>query len=193
MSENEIGRLIYLVVLLIAIGGSFLLSSRQNLGKTMQQLSIWGMIFLGFIAGYGLWSDIRSDLSPRQSVFEDSGRIEVPRSFDGHYYLTVTINDTEVDFVVDTGATSIVLSRADARKAGFSENDLRFTGQASTANGMVRTAPVRLDTIAIGPIVDRNVRAWVNEGDLDTSLLGMAYLQRFDTVTFNNGTLILQR
>ncbi len=126
-------------------------------------------------------------------MFEESGRIEVPRSVDGHYYLTVSVNGKPIRFVVDTGATDIVLTRSDAKRAGISENDLKFVGSASTANGVVRTAPVRLDSFAIGPIEDHRVRAWVNEGDLDTSLLGMTYLQRFETVSFSGGKLILQR
>jgi aspartyl protease family protein len=58
---------------------------------------------------------------------------------------------------------------------------------------MVRTAPVRLDSIALGPIRDHDVRAVINEGDLDQSLLGMDYLQRFSSVEISGGRLILTR
>ena len=82
---------------------------------------------------------------------------------------------------------------SDAKKIGIKESELRFVGEASTANGVVRTAPVRLDRFEIGPIRDDGVRAWVNEGELDQSLLGMSYLQRFETVSFSGGKLILER
>ncbi len=193
MSGDDIGRMIYLMLLLVVVGGYFFVSHRRNFSTMARQAALWGLIFVGVIAGYGLWGDIRSDFVSKQSVFEESGRIEVPRSVDGHYYLTVSVNGKPIRFVVDTGATDIVLTRSDAKRAGISENDLKFVGSASTANGVVRTAPVRLDSFAIGPIEDHRVRAWVNEGDLDTSLLGMTYLQRFETVSFSGGKLILQR
>ena len=192
MSENEIGRFIYLLLLLIVIGGYFLLSSRRRMGKIMQQASIWGLIFVGFAAGYALWDDIRGT-SAMQTINAEEQRIEVAQSFDGHYHLNVDVNGTEIEFIVDTGATDIVLSRVDAARAGIDLDSLRYIGSATTANGAVRTAPVRLDRVELGPIQDSDIRAWVNEGDLDISLLGMSYLQRFDTVSFSQGRLVLQR
>ena len=62
-----------------------------------------------------------------------------------------------------------------------------------TAHGPVRTAPVRLDDVAIGPFHDNNVRAFVNEGDMRTSLLGMEYLNTFARIEIAGGRLILER
>ena len=57
-----------------------------------------------------------------------------------------------------------------------------FSGRAGTANGMVRTAPVWLENIEVGPMIDRDVRAQVNAGDMDVSLLGMDYLRRYASI-----------
>ena len=95
--------------------------------------------------------------------------------------------------MVDTGASSIALGPADARRVGLVPDDLAYIGTAMTANGQVRTAPVTLDEIAIGDIVDRNVRAWVIGADLDGSLLGMSYLRTFARVSFEGDLLILER
>ena len=103
--------------------------------------------------------------------------MEVPRAFDGHYYLTLDLNGVPVDFVVDTGATDMVLTRADAARIGLDPDALAYTGVAGTANGQVRTARVRLDEVSLGGILDRNLPASVNEGVMDTSLLGMSYLR----------------
>ena len=62
-----------------------------------------------------------------------------------------------------------------------------------TANGPVRTAPVRLEDVALGPFHDRDVRAFVNEGEMSKSLLGMEYLNRFARLEINGGRLILER
>ncbi|MCE8471200.1 TIGR02281 family clan AA aspartic protease, partial [Rhodovulum sulfidophilum] len=120
-------------------------------------------------------------------------RIEVPRAPDGHYYMTVEVNGTPLHFVVDTGATDVVLTRKDAARVGLDPEDLQYFGEAHTANGTVRTAPVRLDTVAIGPIVDRNLRAFVNAGEMHDSLLGMAYLNRFERIEFVRDRMILTR
>jgi len=117
----------------------------------------------------------------------------VPRATDGHYYLSAQVNGKTVNFVVDTGATQIVLTRSDARKIGLETDDLAFVGRAYTANGEVQTAPVNLDSFEIGPIRDEGIRAVVNAGDLDQSLLGMDYLQRFSRVEIADGKLILTR
>ncbi|WP_372887870.1 TIGR02281 family clan AA aspartic protease, partial [Shimia sp.] len=92
-----------------------------------------------------------------------------------------------------TGASEIVLSRADARRAGFDVDRLPYYGRAFTANGEVRTAPVTLRELRLGEMVDTGVAASVNGGQLEQSLLGMSYLQRFSEIRISGGTLSLLR
>ena len=192
MSGDDFGRLAYLVLLVIAVGGYFVAQARSSLGKTAQQAAIWGVIFVGVIAGVGLWSDIRDDVMPRQSVV-NSGTIEVPRGTDGHYHLVLIVNGTTIPFVVDTGASGIVLSQEDARRVGIDPGALAYAGSANTANGVVRTARSRVNQMQLGEIIDRDVTVYVNEGQMDGSLLGMDYLQRFSRIEIANGKLILSR
>ena len=191
--QNDPASLVYLVILGSAIGLWFFAQNRQSLGKLAQQAAAWGLIFIGAIAVVGLWGDIRQTVAPSQNVVADSGQIEVPRAPDGHYYLTAEINGEPVRFVVDTGATQIVLTKEDARRTGLDVDGLVYLGRANTANGEVRTAPVRLDRVTIGPIEDSNVRAVVNDGVMEGSLLGMEYLQRFSSVEIGGGKLVLTR
>lgn len=193
MSATEYGNLVYLVLLGAVIAFWFFAQNRQGLNKTLQQAAIWGLIFVGAVAAAGLWGDIRQTGTQQQLVVEEAGRIEVPRRPDGHYYLTLTINDTPVDFVVDTGATGMVLTQADANRIGLPRDEMIFFSEAMTANGPVRTAPVRLEDVALGPFEDSNVPALVNEGEMHVSLLGMTYLNRFARMEFNDGRLILER
>ncbi|MEO0939790.1 MAG: TIGR02281 family clan AA aspartic protease [Pseudomonadota bacterium] len=192
MDTNDIPRLIYLGLLLAVVGGWFFLTARRNGSKTFQQAAIWVFIFLGAIAAVGLWNDIRNTVAPRAAVSQN-GTVTVPRSADGHYYLTLAVNGAPVRFVVDTGATDIVLTQGDAARAGLDPANLRYIGQASTANGVVQTAPVRLDTIALGPVIDRNVPAVVNGAEMFGSLLGMGYLQRWRDIRISGGELVLSR
>lgn len=193
LDSFDTGRLIYLVLLLLMVAGWFFAQGRASLNRTLQQGAIWLFIFLGAIAAYGLWGDIARTVSPQQSVFGAEGRIVVPRQADGHYYLTATVNGATVPFVIDTGATSIVLTREDAEAAGLAPDNLDFMGRANTANGEVRTAAVRLDRVAIGAITDRDVPAVVNAGEMEQSLLGMTYLQRWGSIEISGGQLTLTR
>ena len=193
MTTDDFGNLAYLVILGGVLVFWFFIQGRQSLNRTLQHGALWGLIFLGTIAAVGLWGDIRQTVQPQQMVMSDVGRIEVPRGPDGHYYLTLDINDTPVRFVVDTGATSMVLTLSDARRIGLADDDLIFFSEAMTANGPVRTAPVRLEDVALGPFQDSNVRAFVNEGEMSKSLLGMDYLNRFARLEIASGKLILER
>lgn len=193
MSDMDTARIIYLVLLLLAVGSWVFVQNRQSLGKTVQFLAIWAFIFLGVIAAYGLWGDIRQTVMPQQSVMTDQGRVEVPLAPDGHYYLTLSVNGTPVNFLVDTGASQVVLSRSDAERAGIDTDNLAYLGRAQTANGEVRTASTWVEEMSLGGITDEGVRVWVNSGDMDKSLLGMGYLQRWSRIEIQNRALVLTR
>lgn len=192
MESYDIGRLAYLVLLLVAVGGYFVAHGRGNLNKMAQQAAIWGLIFLGVVAGYGLWNDVSRELAPRQQMVGDA-TLEVPRQRDGHFYVTAQSGDAVLDFVIDTGASDVVLTQADARRAGIDLGALAYTGSAATANGVVRTARTRLGELTLGGFTDRNVTVWVNEGEMDMSLLGMTYLRRFEKLEIADDVLRLTR
>jgi aspartyl protease family protein len=193
MADIETGRLIYLIVLLAMVGGWFIMQGRVALNRTLQYAAVWAMIFIGGAAAVGLWQDISRQSPRNQMTIADEGQIIVPRAPDGHYYLTLGINGADLRFVVDTGASEMVLTQADAARAGIALDELRYLGRANTANGEVRTAYVRLDRVELGNVIDSGVTAVVNEGEMDHSLLGMGYLQRWGRIEIAQGKLILTR
>ena len=190
MNADSIASIVYLALLGAVIAGYFFVSNRANLGRTLQQAAIWALIFVGAVAVAGLWTDIRNEVAPRQSVAVN-GDITLPRGIDGHYRMTLGIQGTPVQFIVDTGATDMVLSRRDARRAGIDPDALAYLGQAQTANGVVPLARVNLSRVDIGGWEETNVPATVNGGDMDGSLLGMSFLQRFGRISIENDTLTL--
>lgn len=192
MSGEDLGSLAFLSLMGLAIAGSYFVSQRATLGRAAQQIAIWGLIFVGVIAAYGMWGDIERNIISRQTV-NDGGQIAVPRSGDGHYYLRLEINGEPVDFVVDTGATQLVLTKDDARRVGINPDELNYLGTANTANGIVRTANVRLNEVVLGPIVDQDVPAVVNGGQMEGSLLGMSYLGIFESIEIRANELVLTR
>jgi aspartyl protease family protein len=191
MDGETMARVGYLAIILVALGGWVLVEFRQRMGQALRMGLAWGLIFVGVMAGYGLWSDIRRDVMPIQEVAQD-GAVEVPRSADGHYYLTLMINGTGVGFMVDTGASGLVLAAKDAERLGIDPASLEFRGQANTANGVIRTARVTLPLVELGPFRNADFGAFVTEGNLDQSLLGMDYLGQF-RMEFDGGKLVLRQ
>ena len=187
MDGDTAARLVYLGLIIVALGGWVLVEFRQRMGQALRMALAWGLIFVGVMAGYGLWQDMCRTTA---SALDD--RIEVPRAADGHYYLTLTVNGTDLPVMVDTGASGLVLSQADAQRLGLMPDSLAYLGQADTANGLVRTALVTLPSIELGPFRDVNFPAYVTEGALQVSLLGMDYLGRF-RMQVADDRLILQR
>ena len=193
MSGIELGHLAYLGLLGGALALWLLVEGRKNMGRTVKQASAWVLIFVGVIAAIGLWGDIRRTVLLHHDVAQDGSQITLPRAPDGHYYLTALVNGRPVRFVVDTGASQVVLTPKDAENASIALADLVYSGRANTANGSVRIAPVRLDSIDVDGVQMRNIRASVNEGQMKTSLLGMTYLERFSRIEIAGGALVLHR
>ena len=194
MSGDSLASIGYLALLLLALGGAYLASHRQSVGKSLQMALVWGMIFMGCMAIYGLWGDISRDYGRKSlPITQQDGAIAMPRASDGHYYVTAEVNGTEIEFLVDTGASDIVLSRADAARIGFDLDKLAFLGSARTANGVVPIAYGRLKTMRLGHHLDQAVSVSINGGEMDKSLLGMSYLGRFGRIEMTQDQLILRR
>ncbi len=120
-------------------------------------------------------------------------KVTIPRSQDSHFRTRVNVNGAEIDMLVDSGATAVVLTRADAERAGImvgGESD--FTGTARTANGDVRLKPVTLSRVSIGGIERRDVQAAVLDQQDGTSLLGQSFLSKVDHVTIGGDVMTLQ-
>mgnify|MGYP001954325256 CR=1 FL=1 len=189
----DTARILYLSLLLGAIAFYYVIANRRNLGQMLRHAVLWALIFIGVIAAYGMWGDIRQTVSPQQSVFSNGARIELPRAPDGHYYATALVNGTPIRFVVDTGATGVVLRKADAEAAGIDLESLAFLKEAMTANGPVRIASVRTQNFGFEGAELSRFRVDVNEGQMSQSLMGMSYLQTFKRIEIADGKLVLVR
>jgi aspartyl protease family protein len=190
MYNDDVARLAYLSLLVLAIIGWVFVEYRGRMGFALRSAVAWVMIFVGLTAGYGLWTDMQDRMAA--SVDTTDGTIALPRARDGHYYAPLSINDNDVEFMVDTGATQMVLSLQDAEQLGIDPASLAFLGEAQTANGIVRTARVVLPVVEFGPFRDTEVVAYVSEGEMDGSLLGMSYLGKF-RIEIAQGEMILRR
>lgn len=187
-------------VLYAAILIFVLAASRQRLAAMGGQFAVWLGILLLILVGYSYRDELRmvaahvaGDLVPSQGQTIDDRSIAFRASGDRQYRIDATVDGTAVRFIVDTGASGVVINQRDAARLGLDPSTLRYTQTFSTANGLTRGAPVTLTSLKIGPIVMTDVRASVNEGDLDESLLGMHFLEKLAEVSIKNGVLTLRQ
>lgn len=193
MMSGDTAGVIYLGLIGVAAGSYVLVAYRGRMGAMLQHIMIWVLVFFGLLIAYGFKDTLQSQLYPRQGVAVSENTIALPRARDGHFYADVLVNNQRISFLVDTGASGIVLRREDAEKIGIHTAGLNYFGTAYTANGKVRTAFVKLDTMELAGIRDFDITASVTDGDMDISLLGMAYLDRFERFEITGDQLRLHR
>jgi aspartyl protease family protein len=110
----------------------------------------------------------------------------------GHFITDVYVNGTPIRFLVDTGATHVVLNSSAAERLGLSGGRLRFNTPFESANGRTYAAPVTLRDVRIGQLQLHDVDAYVNQGALDISLLGMSFLRQLRSYEVMRNRLVLR-
>jgi len=118
-----------------------------------------------------------------------SARREIVRSPDGHFYIDAQVNGAEVRFLVDTGASMVALTTADAQRAGIALPSERATARG--AGGEIEVMPVTIDRIAAGPLAARDVQAAIAP-QLEISLLGQSFLERVGSVEISGDRMVLR-
>lgn len=174
--------------------------SGPGLRATVRYAAIWAGLGLAIIVVYGYQTEISAigrrtlaALRPGQSEADAEGSVSFFAARDHHFWIDAVVNDKDVRFLLDTGASAIVLTKGDAARLGFGADQLVFNKAFETANGVTHGAPILLNELRIGPIVFREVSAWVNQGDLTQSLLGMGFLSRLSEVVITPDRLTIRR
>jgi aspartyl protease family protein len=114
---------------------------------------------------------------------------EIARAADGHFYLDAQVNGAQVHFLVDTGASMVALTSADAQRAGIALPSARMTAEG--AGGAIEVVPVTIERIAAGPLEARGVEGAVAR-ELPVSLLGQSFLSRIGTVQISGDRMVLR-
>ena len=186
--RHDVGSLVVKVALLIFVGGLILTLFRERLTQALEAMLFWAVIGLLLVIGYSYRVELR-DVSDRViaelmpgHVTGHGRNVEVVRSAGGDFALTAHINGAHVPMVLDTGASSVVLTQDAAKAAHLPIEVLQYTVTVDTANGHTRAAAVTLDKIAVGGLIERNVAALVvKQGQLKNNLLGMTFLNRLQS------------
>jgi len=196
--DDNLYRLIFLLSWLLLAGGGTLYWILRHPTRTIRDILIWSGLFLTLMVGYSyrdVFQDasrrLRGELLPNSGVANPDGTLTFNAAADGHFYIEARVEGTPVLFMVDTGATMVVLSPTDARRIGFDLDSLNFSSMAETANGIVRGAPVKLRSFELESVRLTDLAAEVNEADMSQSLLGMSFLSRIGGYDVRNGQLTL--
>ena len=200
LDQGDWAQLVKLGAILVLLSSGVVYLRRARVGETLRNLAIWAAIGGVLLLGYSFRHDlaflgdrVAGELLPSRAVEVAEGVVELRAGAGGHFVVTATVNGLPVDFLVDTGASDIVLSPDDAARLGYPPENLRFTRQYVTANGVGRGAPVRLDSLAVGPIAYADLPASVNEAPMGESLLGMTFLRRLESYEVRRDIMILRR
>lgn len=169
-----------------------------------RNLGAWVAIVLTLIAGYqyryelqDVASRVTAGLVPGSplalGVDDGHATVMLNKADNGHFEARILINGNPIQAVVDTGATSTVLTSQDALAAGFNPATLDYTIPVSTANGMARAAAVRTEEMAIGAIVRKDMSVMVAApGMLSQSLLGMNFIGSLSGFDVRGDRMILR-
>ena len=193
------------LALLVFVGGGMLGSYRGRAGAMVRDAVTWLALGLGLVTLYAYKEELMpiaarvvGELLPgsAMTVEQSAGgvtEVRIRKRLDGHFTAIVKINQKSISMIVDTGATTIVLRPADAKKAGIDVSRLTYRVPVITANGRTMAARVRLDEAAIGPLDRQKVDALVAQpGALTQSLLGMSFLSRLRSYEFSGDFLTLR-
>jgi aspartyl protease family protein len=191
--------LIYMLGLLALVSSSLIFVRYGNLKQTLRNVLIWvaagGVLVIGFSYQHELENmglRIRSNLAPDYPVSTGPHEMVLLEGEGGNYHVDGMVNGQQVRFLIDTGASDIVLSPADARRAGVELSNLSFDRVYETANGIGHGAIAEVGGLSVGDIHFTNVRVAINGAQMSSSLLGMAFLRRLKSYSFSGNTLVMQ-
>ena len=199
LSEVDYASLAVKILLLVVVGSVVLSLFRERFGAAVQSALIWVVIALLLAVGYTYRFELQevsdrvlAELVPGH-VAARGHEVLVARSSGGGFAVAAKINDVRVAMALDTGASSVVLTHEAAKAIGLPLEVLTYTVNVETANGRARAAPVTLDRMAVGGIVEHAVPALVAQpGQLHTSLLGMSFLNRLESLEVHGDQLLMR-
>jgi aspartyl protease family protein len=200
---DQFARIAYLVALFVLVGGVGFFFFKSRLGELLRALLFWVAVFAVLALGYtyrfeleGISQRVLSELlisRPASYSSSNGATVQVARARAGDFSVQAEVNQATVRMLVDTGASSVLLTHEAAKAAGLPVDLLKYDVPIETASGRTKAAGVILDRLAVGNIVERRIPALVSApGNLKTSLLGMSFLNRLESFEVRGERLVLR-
>lgn len=183
-------------VLLVVVALALL---RRRFSQAIKAVLIWLVLAAALAVGYTYRFELREVADRVMAEFipghaATRGRtVEVSRGQGGNFVVVTQVNGARMPMILDSGASSVVLTHDAAKAAGLPLEMLSYSVAVDTANGRTRAAPVTLQSIAVGGLVEREVAALIAQpGQLRQSLLGMSFLNRLQSWEVRGDRLVLR-
>jgi aspartyl protease family protein len=172
---------------------------RLKLREAIRNIAIWVVVVavLALVVTFrdelvGVGQRVRAEFIPAYAVSTSPHSVALTQSEDGNFYVIGAVNGAPVRFLIDTGASDIVLSPADAARAGVDLAALHFGRAYETANGTGRGAEVTLEHLTVGPIEFSHVPVAINGAPMESSLLGQPFFKRLESFEIRGHRLWLR-
>jgi len=199
LTTHDFASLTVKIALLVFFGGAVLAMFRHRFTDALEAALFWVVVALLLAAAYSYRAELR-DVGDRVLAELIPGRpavrglvVEIARGRGGEFQVATQVNGSHAPMVLDTGASTVVLTQEAAKAAGLPLEVLAYNVNIDTANGRTRAAAVTLDRLAVGSIVERGVPALIAQpGQLKTSLLGMTFLNRLQGWEVRGERLVLR-
>jgi aspartyl protease family protein len=199
LTTHDFASLAVKVALLVFFGGAIVAMFRHRFTEALEAALFWVVLALLLAAAYAYRAELRevgdrvlAELIPGRAAVRGL-TVEIARGNGGDFQVATQVNGGRISMVLDTGATTVVLTQEAAKAAGLPLEMLSYSVIIDTANGRTRAAAVTLDRLAVGSIVERAVPALIAQpGQLRVSLLGMTFLNRLQSWEVRGDRLIMR-
>jgi aspartyl protease family protein len=200
LPADQFASLVALGALVLMISSWVVQEFRGHWMRGLQAVLFWAVLAIGLVGLYSYRGELHEvasrligEIAPGDTVVGSGGEVSVTRRMGGTFVVAGRANDRDLRFIFDTGASTVVLTTEGAKTIGFDPAALNYVVPVSTANGRTLAAPVTLETLTVGSITERRVRALVaRPGVLGENLLGMTFLERLASYEVRGNRLILR-
>jgi aspartyl protease family protein len=200
LRPEELATVVALGALALVIAASVAREFRGRWMAGVQAMLFWAVLMIALVGAYSYRVELQagvsrllSEMSPGEPVVGPAGEVSVTRRLDGTFVVAARASGHDLRFIFDTGASTVVLTAEGAQALGYSPASLSYVVPVMTANGRTMAAPITLDSLTIGSITERRVRALVaRPGVLRENLLGMTFLERLASYEVRGNRLILR-
>lgn len=179
--------LIYYVILGIVLTSLIGIGWRNDVRRIIASTLFFVTLGAVLVVGYtyrdelkAMWHRVAGTETARKPVARTPNSLTLIRHRDGHFYLTAWLDGARTRMLIDTGATTSVLTKRDAKRAGLYPDRLRYSVPVQTGNGRVLLARARIAVLEIGDLKIRNVPVLVSKTDLTFSIIGINALRRLN-------------
>jgi len=198
-SDWDRAALVNWIGFLALLSAGLVAGRRYTARETFRNIAIWCGVLAVLMLGYTFRDELgrigprlHSELIPSYPVATGAHQMTLTESADGSYFVNGVVNGLSMHFLIDTGASDIVLSPDDAVRLGIDVASLNYFRQFETAHGGGRGAPATVARLAVGSFVLNDVPVTVNQSPMSSSLLGLAFLDRLESYEFRGRHLTLR-